>query len=72
MITIKFGVRTGVENTHKSTTHQQHAHKQRKERMNQNDRVTTRERAQLSHALSNKSTAWSQRSELWCAQSMFG
>jgi hypothetical protein len=48
IITIKFGVRRGVENTHESTTQQQHAHKQRKERMNQNDIVIARECAQLS------------------------
>jgi hypothetical protein len=33
---------------HKSTMQQQHAHKQRRERTNQNERVTTQERAQIS------------------------
>jgi hypothetical protein len=47
MITIKSEIRRGGRNTHKSTTQQQHAHKQRRERTNQNDRVTTQECAQI-------------------------
>jgi hypothetical protein len=36
----------GSRDTHKSTTQQQHAHKQKRERTNQNDRVTAQEHAQ--------------------------
>jgi hypothetical protein len=38
----------GSRDTHKSTTQQQHTHKQKREHTNQNDRVTAQERAQVS------------------------
>jgi hypothetical protein len=38
----------GSRDAHKSTTHQQHAHKQNRERTNQNDRVTAQKHAQIS------------------------
>jgi hypothetical protein len=38
----------GTRDTHKSTTQQQHTHKQKRERTNQNNKVTAQERAQIS------------------------
>jgi hypothetical protein len=54
------GVRMGVETHTRTQSQQQHAHKSRRERGNQNDRVTAQERAQISIYWINSVVAESQ------------
>ena len=48
LIKIKFGVRRGVEMHIRAQLQQHHTHKQRRERTNQNDRVSSKMRSNLS------------------------
>jgi hypothetical protein len=48
MITMKSGVRRGIETHTRAQVQRQHAHKQKREHTNQNDRVTAQEHAQIS------------------------